>query len=73
MIGLTRGGKAEHVSRDQILRHERRQGNTIFPCSDDHKQDWQPNYPVDPYSAISEDHQSNQQSTINLRTVTMAC
>ena len=24
----------------------------IFPCSADHKQDWQP-YPVDPYSGYS--------------------
>ena len=26
-----------------------------FPCSADHEQDWQP-YPVDPYSAICDDH-----------------
>ena len=39
------------VSRDQILRHARGQGNISFPCSADHEQDWQP-YPVDPYSAI---------------------
>ena len=26
-----------------------------FPCSVDHEQDWQP-YPVDPYSAICDDH-----------------
>ena len=26
-----------------------------FPWSGDHKQDWQP-YPVDPYSALSDDH-----------------
>ena len=39
----------------QIRRRERRQGNVHFPCSADHKQDWQP-YPVDPYSAISDDH-----------------
>ena len=37
------------VSRDQILRHERGQGNIYFSCSADHVQDWQP-YPVDPYS-----------------------
>ena len=30
-------------------------GNTHFPCSADHEQDWQP-YPVDPYSAICDDH-----------------
>ena len=26
-----------------------------FPCSADHEQDWKP-YPVDPYSAICDDH-----------------
>ena len=26
-----------------------------FTCSADHEQDWQP-YPVDPYSAICDDH-----------------
>ena len=26
-----------------------------FPCTDDHEQDWQP-YPIDPYSAICDDH-----------------
>ena len=51
-----RDGTAECVSRDQIIRHTRGHGNiTInFPCSADHKQDWQP-YPVDPYSAICDD------------------
>ena len=52
---LTRDGTAEPVSRDQILRHARGQGNMNFPCSADHEQDWQP-YPVDPNSAISDDH-----------------
>ena len=51
MSRLTRDGTAEPVSRDQILRHARGQGNVHFPCSADHEQDWQP-YPVDPYSAI---------------------
>ena len=51
---LTRDGTAELVSRDQILRHARGQGNIYFPCSADHEQDWQP-YPVDPYSAICDD------------------
>ena len=55
MSKLTRGGTAEPVSRDQILRHARGQGNIHFPCSADHEQDWQP-YPVDPYSAICDDH-----------------
>ena len=49
MSRLTRDGTAETVSRDQILRHERGQGNINFPCSADHGQDWQP-YPVDLYS-----------------------
>ena len=33
-------------------------GEYYFPCSADHEQkDWQP-YPVDPYSAICDDHVS---------------
>ena len=55
MSRLTRDGTAEPVSRDQIFRHARGQGNIHFPCSADHEQDWQP-YPVDPYSAICDDH-----------------
>ena len=55
MSRLTRDGTAEPVSRDEILRRERRQENTIFPCSADHVQDWQP-YPVDPYSCYMRDH-----------------
>ena len=55
MSRLTRDGTAEPVSRDKILRHARGQGNIHFPCSADHEQDWQP-YPVDPYSAICDDH-----------------
>ena len=55
MSRLTRDGTAEPVSRDQIIRHARGQGNINFPCSADHEQDWQP-YPVDPYSAICDDH-----------------
>ena len=55
MNRLTRDGRAEPISRDQILRHARGQGNDHFPCSADHEQDWQP-YPVDPYSAICDDH-----------------
>ena len=50
-----RDGTAEPVSRNQILRHARGQGSVHFPCSADHEQDWQP-YPVDPYSAICDDH-----------------
>ena len=47
MSRVTRNGTAEPVSRDQILRRERGQGNIHFLCSADHVQDWQP-YPVDP-------------------------
>ena len=55
MSRVTRDGTAKPVSRDQILRHARGQGNINFPCSADHEQDRQP-YPVDPYSAICDDH-----------------
>ncbi|CAM9672081.1 unnamed protein product [Ascophyllum nodosum] len=55
MSRLTRDGTAEPISRDQILRPARGQRNIHFPCSADHEQDWQP-YPVDPYSAICDDH-----------------
>ena len=63
MSRLTRDGTAEPVSRDQILRHAREQGNVHFPCSADHEQDWQP-YPVDPYSAICDDHTYIQYSAV---------
>ena len=52
---LTRDGTAEPISRDQIPRHERGQGDTHFSCSADHEQDWQP-YLVDPYSCYMYDH-----------------
>ena len=55
MNRLTQDGTANPVSRDQILRYVRGQGNIHFPCSADHEKDWQP-YPVDPYSAICDDH-----------------
>ena len=55
MSRLTRDGTVEPVSRDQILRRERGQGNINFPCSADHVQDWQP-YPVDPCSRYMCDH-----------------
>ena len=51
MSRLARDGTAELVSRDQILRRERGQGNVNFPCSADDEQDWQP-YPVDLYSLL---------------------
>ena len=59
MSRLTRDGTAEPVSQDQILRHERGQGNIHFSCSADHMQDWQP-YPVDPYSCYMCDHTYSQ-------------
>ena len=40
MSRLTRDGTVEPVSRDQILRRERGQGNNNFPCSADHVQDY---------------------------------
>ena len=49
------GRDAEPISRDQILRRGRGQGDIKFPCSADHEQDWQP-HPVDPYSAMCDDH-----------------
>ena len=67
MSRLTRDGTAEPVSRDQILRHVRGQGNIHSPCSVDHEQDWRP-YPVDPYSDICDDHiyQIWYRNTINV-------
>ena len=56
MSRLKRDGTAEPVSRDQILRRERGQGNIHFPYSADHEQDWQPYCPVDLYSAICDDY-----------------
>ena len=55
MSRLTRDGTAVPVSQDQILRHVRGQGNIHLSCLAYHEQDWQL-YPVDPYSAICDDH-----------------
>ena len=55
MSRLARDRSAEPVSRDEILRRERGQGNINFPCSTDYVQDRQP-YPVDPYSCYMCDH-----------------
>ena len=53
---MTRDGTVESISRDQILRRERGQGKIQYLWFlAVHEQDWQP-YPVDPYSAISNDH-----------------
>ena len=64
MIRLTRDGTAEPVSRDQILRRERGQVNINFPCSADHELDWQP-YPVDPHSAVCDDHTYSRPMGLN--------
>ena len=55
MSRLTWDGTAEPVSRDQVLRPERGQGNIPFSYSVDHVQDWQP-YPVDLYSCYMCDY-----------------
>ena len=66
MSRLTRDGTAEPVSRDQILRRERGQGNMNFlPCLADHEQDWQP-YPVDPYSCYMCDYTYIHVDTCNI-------
>ena len=51
--GLMRGGTAEPVSRNQILRREWGRGKYYFPCLADHEQDWQPCLD-DTYSVLSE-------------------
>ena len=66
MSRLTRDGTAEPVSRDQVLRHERGQGNIHLSCSADHVQDWQP-YLVDPCSCYMCDHTSLQSCLWSLR------
>ena len=62
---LKRDRTAEPVSQDQFLRRERGQENLHFSCSADHEQDWQP-HPVDPYSAICDDHTYHQGMTVLL-------
>ena len=64
---LTWVGTAELVSRDQIVRRERGQGNTCFPCSVDHEQDWQP-YPVDPYSCYMLCDHTHQRTQLTIVT-----
>ena len=61
MDRLARDGMAEPVSRDQILRRVRGQGNLHFPSSADHEQDWQP-YPVDSHYVVCDHHTYTQQS-----------
>ena len=54
MSRLTRDGTAERLARPNSQARTGT-GEFFFPCSADHEQDWQP-YPVDPYSAICDDH-----------------
>ena len=55
MSGLTQDGMtAKSVSRNQILSRKRGKESVSFPCSADHRQDWQP-YPVHPFSAENAD------------------
>ena len=52
---MTRDRTADPVSGDHILRRERGQGNTNFPCSADNKWDWPPcsNYSYDNINSIN--------------------
>ena len=68
MSSLMRDGTAEPVSRGQILRHERGQGNIHFSCSVDHVQDWRP-YLVDPYSCYMCDHTCIRYTTAAVNTI----
>ena len=48
MSRLTQDGTGKPVSREQVIRRERGQGNIPSLSSADHEQVW-PSYPVDPY------------------------
>ena len=48
---LTRNETAKPVSRDEVFRRGRRQGEKYLPCSAHHEQDWEP-CPVDPYTLL---------------------
>ena len=50
MSRLTQDRTTKPVSRDQILKRERRQGNIHSLCSADHEQQVWQSYPVGPYS-----------------------
>ena len=52
---LTRDGTAEPSRETKFSGTHGDRGIFICLCSADHEQDWQP-YPVDPYSAICDDH-----------------
>ena len=66
MSRITRDGTAELVSRDKILRCQRRQGHIhYYPSIAGDEPDWQP-YPVDLYSAdIISDGQISIKTSIN--------
>ena len=64
MSRLTRDGTAEPISRDQILRHARGQGNIISPVQLTTSRIGNQPYPIDPYSAICDDHTYKQVSLI---------
>ena len=66
MSRLTQDRTAEPISRDQILRRKRRQGNIGSSCLADHGQDWQP-YADDPYSDICDDHTYIHSGIFNTR------
>ena len=66
MSRLARDGTVEPVSRDQIIRRERGQGNINFPCSADHEQAWQ-HYPVYPYSVICDLSTKSYKCSIKLQ------
>ena len=55
MSRLTRDGTAEPSREAKFSGTHGDRGIFISPCSADHEQGWQP-YPVDPYSAICDDH-----------------
>ena len=52
--GVERDGRT-CLARPNSRTGTRNRGKTSFFCSVDHEQHWQP-FPVDPYSAISDDH-----------------
>ena len=54
MSRMTRGGTAESVSRNQVLRYQQGQKNIHLPRSADYEQDKQP-HSVDPHFAIYDD------------------
>ena len=83
MSRLTRDETVEPISRGQILRRERGQGNLHFPCTADHEQDWQ-SYPVDPHSCymvitihphnlLNIKHTKNQPERANRNSHVMLC